>query len=41
MAYPDFDARQFPLLNSKLVDDGVRRPAVVEAPYTCRTTRTS
>lgn len=41
MAYPDFDARQFPLLNSKLVDDGVKRPAVVEAPYTCRTTRTS
>lgn len=41
MAYPDFDARQFPLLNAERVDDGVRRPAVVEAPYTCRTARAS
>jgi TolB-like protein/DNA-binding winged helix-turn-helix (wHTH) protein len=36
MVYPDFDARLFPLLQSKLDDDEVRRPAPVQAPYTCR-----
>jgi len=36
MVYPDFDARQFPLLQSKLDDDHVRRPAPVSAPYNCR-----
>ena len=35
MVYPDFDARQFPLLQSKLDNDGVRRPPPVRAPYTC------
>ena len=36
MVYPDFDARLFPLLQSKLNDDGVRRPPPVSAPYNCR-----
>jgi len=36
MVYPDFDARPFPLLQSKLDDDRVRRPPPVSAPYTCR-----
>ena len=36
MVYPDFDARLFPLLQSKLNDDGVRRPPPVNAPYNCR-----
>jgi hypothetical protein len=36
MVYPDFDARQFPLLQSKVDDDHVRRPPIVRAPYTCR-----
>lgn len=36
MVYPDFDARLFPLLQSKLDDDGVKRPPVVRAPYNCR-----
>jgi TolB-like protein/DNA-binding winged helix-turn-helix (wHTH) protein len=36
MVYPDFDARQFPLLQSKLDDDGVKRPTPVQPPYTCR-----
>ena len=36
MVYPDFDARQFPLLQSKLDDDRVRRPPPVLAPYNCR-----
>jgi TolB-like protein/DNA-binding winged helix-turn-helix (wHTH) protein len=35
MVYPDFDARLFPLLQSKLDDDGVKRPPPVRAPYTC------
>jgi hypothetical protein len=39
MAYPDFDARLFPLLESKLINDGVRRVRPVEAPYTCATAR--
>lgn len=36
MAYPEFDARRFPLLQSKLDDDGVRRPPPVLPPYTCK-----
>jgi len=36
MVYPDFDARQFPLLQSKLDDDQVKRPPPVRPPYTCR-----
>ena len=36
MVYPDFDARQFPLLQSKVDNDGLRRPLPVRAPYTCR-----
>jgi TolB-like protein/DNA-binding winged helix-turn-helix (wHTH) protein len=35
MIYPDFDARQFPLLQSKLDDDELRRPPLVRAPYNC------
>ncbi|HWC55948.1 MAG TPA: hypothetical protein VG434_03150, partial [Sphingomicrobium sp.] len=35
MTYPDFDARRFPLLQSKLDEDGVVRPALVRAPYAC------
>jgi len=37
MAYPDFDARLFPLLQSKLDEDGIVRPAPVRVPYTCPT----
>jgi tetratricopeptide (TPR) repeat protein len=36
MVYPDFDARQFPLLQSKLDNDGVHRPPPVFAPYNCK-----
>ena len=36
MVYPDFDARRFPLLQSKLDNDGVKRPPPVRAPYVCR-----
>jgi hypothetical protein len=35
MSYPDFDARRFPLLQSKLNDDRVVRPMPIAAPYTC------
>jgi TolB-like protein len=40
MTYPDFDARRFPLLQSKLDEDGVARPAPVRAPYACTPGRT-
>lgn len=35
MTYPDFDARRFPLLQSKLDEDGIVRPALVRPPYAC------
>jgi hypothetical protein len=35
MVYPDFDARQFPLLQSKLDDDGIKRPPPQRPPYVC------
>jgi len=41
MVYPDFDARLFPLLQSKLNDDGIKRPPPVRAPYTCPATMAS
>jgi TolB-like protein/DNA-binding winged helix-turn-helix (wHTH) protein len=35
MTYPDFDARRFPLLQSKLDEDGIVRPTLVRPPYAC------
>jgi hypothetical protein len=35
MTYPDFDARRFPLLQSKLDEDGIVRPPLVRPPYAC------